>query len=255
MPVEQRFFIGMDLSKIRWATDGAIAVLLVYLVLYQPQWLFSLLHLATPNAAYRIDTNEKIIALTIDDGPHPNTTEQILEVLERHGAQATFFVLSRRLEHQPAIGHRLIDLGHELGHHMTVDEASIGLSRDEFARKFDLAHRQISPYGHRRWFRPGMGWYRPSMITHARRRGYCLVLGSLFPYDTHIPLVRFGRWFVLQNLTPGDILVLHDGPKGRGERTAALLDQLLPAMKARGYQMVSLSAAAQKTDSLNTGCL
>ncbi|MEM7066293.1 MAG: polysaccharide deacetylase family protein [Cyanobacteria bacterium P01_B01_bin.77] len=224
---------------------GSMGLLLItYIGLRQPQWMLHWVSQLRPGALFFIDTEQPVIALTIDDGPHRETTEAILQVLERHGVTATFFMLSDELPGHETTLQRLVEHGHELGHHMTKDEASIGLPAEQFRTKFVTADQALAAYGDVGWFRPGMGWYNDRMLHQIENRGYRLVLGSLFPYDTHIPSVRFAQWFVLNNLEPGDILVLHDGPKHRGERTTQLLDQLLPKIQARGYRVMTLSELA-----------
>ena len=221
---------------------GIIGTLfLTYGGLRQPQWMFRVGSLLKPGALFFVDTEQPVIALTIDDGPYVETTDAILQVLERHGVTATFFMLSDDLPEHDATIRRLVASGHELGNHMTEDEASISLSSNEFKDKFLRADGALSGYGPVSWFRPGMGWYNDAMVNVIAGEDYQLVLGSLFPYDPHVPSVRFAEWFVLTNLDPGDILVLHDGPKNRGERTVDLLGRLLPKIKARGYRIVTLT--------------
>lgn len=226
--------LGLSLGSIGTGLVG-------YLGLAQPRWMFRLASQLSPEALFFVDTHEPVIALTIDDGPHGETTEAILQALERHGARATFFVLSDAIPGNEAILQRLIAQGHELGNHMTVDESSIRLSSADFQSKFLSADQTLSTYSNIRWFRPGMGWYNQRMLVLTKERGYQLVLGSLFPYDTHVPSVRFAEWFVLNNLESGDILVLHDGPKNRGKRTVQLLAQLLPKIQQRGYRVITLT--------------
>ncbi|MGD1856759.1 MAG: chitin deacetylase family protein [Leptolyngbyaceae cyanobacterium] len=222
------------------AFSGVSILLLAYLGLRQPQWMFALVAKLQPGAVFFVDTEAPVIALTIDDGPHVKTTAAILSVLERYGAKATFFMLSDAIATHEATIQELVSSGHELGNHMTADESSLGLTPEDFRTKFIIADRALSTYGRVRWFRPGMGWYNARILNLATANGYQLVLGSLFPYDTHIPSVRFAQWFVLNNLESGDIMVLHDGP-GHGERTVKLLELLLPQIQQRGYRIVTLS--------------
>ncbi len=226
--------IGLGLSSMG-------IVFLAYLGLTQPQWVLQLAARLRPGALFFVDTETAVIALTIDDGPQAETTENILAVLERHGVKATFFMLSDELSGNEAVIERLIAHGHELGHHMTADESSIRLSTADFQTKFLRADQALSAYGNPRWFRPGMGWYNQDMVQFIEDQSYKLVLGSLFPYDTHVPFIQFSEWFVLNNLDPGDILVLHDGPKNRGQRTVQLLERLLPKIQQRGYRIVTLT--------------
>lgn len=219
---------------------GVGVLCLVHLSLKQPQWIFQLISQIRPGALFFVDTEDPVIALTIDDSPQVDSTKAILEVLEHHNVQATFFVLTDKLLNDDTILQTLISEGHELGHHMTADESSIRLSPKDFKAKFRKAEKTLSAYGTISWFRPGMGWYNRRMLDFVEAQGYQLVLGSLFPYDTHMPSVQFAEWFVLSNLDPGDILVLHDGPNNRGARTAQLLDQLLPKVQQKGYRVVTL---------------
>ena len=231
---------------------GTLGIALVtYLGLRQPQSIFGLISRVSPEVLFYVDTQQPVIALTIDDGPYPETTDAILQILERYEVNATFFMLSDAIAGHEATLQRLVAAGHELGHHMTVDESSIGLSAEEFKTKFLAADQALSPYGPLRWFRPGMGWYNQRMLQLVEDQGYQLVLGSLFPYDTHVPSVWFSQWFVLNNLDPGDIVVLHDGPENRGERTIQLLEQLLPEIQQRGYRIVTLTELASYGQAAN----
>ena len=91
-----------------------------------------------------------------------------------------------------------------------------------------------------RWFRPGGGWFRPSMLRSVAARGYRLVLGSIFPWDTFHPPPAWMAWFVLRNTHPGAILVLHDRPDTL-PATMELLRLVVPALRQRGYRFVSLN--------------
>lgn len=219
---------------------------LSYLGLGQPQWMFRVVSRWQPDAVFFVDTEAPVIALTIDDGPHLGTTEAILEVLNRYDVQATFFMLSDELPGNEVLLQNLVAQGHELGNHMTADESSLRLSSGAFETKFLRAHQALSGYDDNvSWFRPGMGLYNNRMINVVEAQGYQLVLGSLFPYDTHISSLQFAEWFVLSNLDPGDILVLHDGPKNRGKRTVDLLESLIPKIQSRGYRIVTLTQLNQ----------
>jgi len=231
-------------------------------VLTQPRWLFSVATRIMPGALYSVTLPEDApptIALTIDDGPS-SATADILAVLARYDAKATFFNISDRLPgHEETIIQSLA-AGHELGNHLTADEPSIRLSPVDFERSLLTAQAVWTPYLHQtapkhpsqpatlRWLRPGMGFYNSAMVNTAKRHGYQLVLGSVFPYDTHVPSVQFANAFILRNVNPGDIIVLHDGEAldppqqiSRGQRTVITLEKILPVLKARGYKITTVS--------------
>ena len=235
----------------RWLPVLFVGVLAILLALFPPRWGFRLANWVAPGAVYFLETAQPTVALTIDDGPSAGATPQILDVLDQFGATATFFLLTDNIANAPTQVPRLVNDDHELGNHLTTDEASIRLSPSDFEQRLYQADAVLSAYGPVQWLRPGMGWYNPRMVQAAAQAGYRLALGSVFPYDTHIPWVGFITWFIQANVQPGDIIVLHDGPE-RGQRTAAALAQLLPRLQARGYRIVTLSAlfdaAAQSAD-------
>jgi peptidoglycan-N-acetylglucosamine deacetylase len=73
-----------------------------------------------------------------------------------------------------------------------------------------------------------------------QRHGYRCVLGSVYPFDATIPSAAWATGYILRNVRPGAIVVLHDGG-GRGRRTARVLAEVLPELRRRGYRVVSLS--------------
>ena len=221
-------------------------ILLTILLLGQPRWLFALASRLFPGALYavpRSDPLTKAIALTIDDGPSPATAD-ILAVLERYDARATFFNISGNLPGYESTVQRTVASGHELGNHLTADEASIRLGIDNFEADLLAAEAALLPYlpqGTRlKWLRPGVGFYNADMVAVAQRHGYQLVLGSTFPYDTHIPSAQFASEFILRTVRSGNIVVLHDG-KERGRRTVKTLEIILPELRKRGYQVTTLA--------------
>jgi peptidoglycan-N-acetylglucosamine deacetylase len=192
-----------------------------------------------PGVVFAVDTRERVVAITIDDGPSA-ATPGILEVLDEHGARATFFLIGSRIEACPELAAQIVEAGHELGHHMMEDRPSRDLSDEEFARRFDRMDRILDDLGGSRWFRPGSGWYDNNMVQTAAERGYRTVLGSVYPYDAHIPWTGFLSWYVRQHTAPGSIVVLHDGP-GRGVRTAEALRSVLSDLDRRWYRAVTLT--------------
>ena len=78
------------------------------------------------------------------------------------------------------------------------------------------------------------------MLEILNSHQYDCVLGSVYPYDAHIPLVWFSVFHILVNTKPGSVIILHDG-KNRGKRTAKVLEQVLPKLKQRGIQVETLS--------------
>lgn len=192
-----------------------------------------------PDVVFSVETPTSAVALTIDDGPSAATPE-ILDVLDEHGASATFFLLGEQVRRHPDRARSIVAAGHEVGHHMMQDRASRDLPHDEFVESFEEMEGILDDLGGSRLFRPGSGWYDDRMVRRARERGYRTVLGSVYSFDPHIPWPGFHAWYVLQTAVPGSILVLHDGPS-RGVRTAEVLRKILPELNRRGYRIVTVS--------------
>jgi peptidoglycan/xylan/chitin deacetylase (PgdA/CDA1 family) len=205
-----------------------------------PGWLIQNLARWYPGCLYQVRTEEPLVALTIDDGPDPASTPLILTELGRQDARATFFLITDRLRGQEPLVRRLVGEGHELGNHFTQDRPSIRLSLPVFEADLLQAHRDLAPWGPPLWARPGSGWYSRAMISVLQRHGYRCALGSVYPFDAMIPSVAWATRYILRNVRPGAIVILHDGGS-RGRRTARVLAEVLPELRRRGYRVVSLS--------------
>jgi peptidoglycan/xylan/chitin deacetylase (PgdA/CDA1 family) len=129
--------------------------------------------------------------------------------------------------------------GHELGNHLMHDRPSIRLGADSFARDLRRTGEVLAGFAPVRWARPGSGWYSQTMIATMERAGYRCALGSVYPLDAAIPSAGFAARYVLRNVRPGSIVVLHDGG-ARGRRSARVLARVLPELGRRGYRVVSL---------------
>ncbi len=202
---------------------------------------------AFPGCTYFAHTDEKLVALTIDDGPDSITTRQILSVLARYNAKATFFLIGSRVQYHKNVISEIVNQGHEIGHHMFTGKTTIRLPFVEFKDQFDKTDSILSQYAKMNWFRPGSGWYSDEMIEYLTMNGYnyrC-VLGSVYPFDVQIPSTIFSATFILVNTCPGSILVLHDRGN-RGRRTVKVLSNIIPKLQKRRYQFVTLTQLFKK---------
>ena len=195
------------------------------------------------------------VALTIDDAPDPTTTPAILDTLRAHGAHATFFVITDQL--RPASGRdpiveRMGREGHEIGNHQTRDRPAIRLDSAEFEADLMRADSVLGAYGPMRWARPGSGWYSRRMIRTMRSAGRECVLGSVYPIDAGLGWPWLSERYVLAHARPGSIIILHDRGR-RGSRTAEVLGRVLPVLRARGFDVVTLSELAAVARLLDRG--
>jgi len=194
-----------------------------------------------PDVVYDIPTDAPLVALTLDDGPDPFGTPALLDVLARHGATATFFLLGERAAGHEALVEQIVGAGHEIGNHGMHDVPALDLPPAAFTRDLQEAHRELAAFQTElRWYRPGSAWYDDAMVESARRHGYTLALGSIYPFDAPLDGTSFASWWLRTDAEPGDIIVLHDGPE-RGLRAAEILDIVLPDLAVRGMRGVTLS--------------
>jgi peptidoglycan-N-acetylglucosamine deacetylase len=230
-----------------FAVAGGLLAATGAIVWTAPDWLIERLAQRYPGCLYRVRTQQRLVALTIDDGPDPASTPLILAELRRHGATATFFLITSRLRGDERLVRSLVAEGHELGNHFTQDRPSIRLDPHAFEADLLEAHRDISVWGRSIWARPGSGWYSQAMIEVMRQHGYRCALGSVYPFDATIPSGAWAARYILRNAKPGAIVVLHDGGS-RGRRTARVLAEVLPELRRRGYRIVSLSELVAAAD-------
>jgi peptidoglycan-N-acetylglucosamine deacetylase len=231
---------------------------LMSLLWLQPRWLWvQLSPWLCPGAVFFVETDALMFALTIDDGPddiethHPKTTHEILEVLAKYDAHATFFLIGERIT--PSSQHlvtEMVDRGNEVGNHLWKDEPSIKLPLSTFESELLQTQKSIldvaqlkNKSAQVRWLRPGGGMANREMIKIARKYHYRLALGSIWPYDTLIPSSQFAATQILSNVRPGAIVILHDrGDNGDwGKRTIQTLERVLPKLQHRGFKVVTLS--------------
>jgi peptidoglycan/xylan/chitin deacetylase (PgdA/CDA1 family) len=195
----------------------------------------------TPNVVYRVETGRPLVGLSFDDGPHPVHTPQVLDILARRRARATFFLIGERARRHPALVERIRAEGHEIGNHCDRDATLLLDSDAEFVDNLERTGRLLGLTGLPKLFRPPGGLAWPRQLELARARGYVCVLGSAYPHDPARPPVWYIRWLTAKNLAPGAIVILHDGIPD-ASRGIAALPAILAAGRDRGLEFVSVGA-------------
>jgi len=108
----------------------AAALLGVGLVVFwmEPLSVLSVIERFTPNIIYRVRTHRPVVALSFDDGPHPTFTLEVLEILRRHDAKATFFLIGERALRHPEVVSQIKAAGHDVGNHYFRNGPTLGHS-------------------------------------------------------------------------------------------------------------------------------
>lgn len=122
---------------------GGIAAIALYVFFVEPLWVLPWLGWMTPGILYRVKTREALVALSFDDGPHAVFTPKVLEILERHGAKATFFLIGERALRYPELVERIRAAGHEIGNHCWRDGTVLGHSQGRFRDELERTELAI----------------------------------------------------------------------------------------------------------------
>lgn len=193
----------------------------------------------------RVATREPVLALTFDDGPHPEDTPPLLELLERHGARATFFMVGKSARRWPDLVKRVADGGHAIGNH-TWDHQSMPLLTGRYRRKqIEWCAEALSPHG-TRLFRPPYGEQSLGSRLDALRAGHDVVCWDVIAEDWRDDPPEALVKRVYRRLRRGSIVLFHDTLyttveedwKDRRPMRAAV-EQLLVDLKDR-YRFVTV---------------
>ncbi len=193
------------------------------------------------------DDDPPTVYLTIDDGPNPTATPQLLDVLARHDAQATFFVIDKHLTEDTApFVRRAFEEGHAVGVHSHTRWLMLKTPK-RMARTLDeAADRMERLTGHRpcKAFRPHGGNRSVPMLLGAARAGYTVYGWGWMLWDFNWFRERTADDIVPRlagRASPGDIIVIHDGhhenPQADRQYAIETVDRLIPELRKRGYEL------------------
>jgi peptidoglycan/xylan/chitin deacetylase (PgdA/CDA1 family) len=205
----------------------------------QPLVVLSLFERLTPNVIYRLRVEAPIVALSFDDGPHPTFTPQVLDILQRYNARATFFLIGERALLYPELVAQIKAAGHQVGNHYYRNGPTFGHSDAEFVRYLQQTEAAIGLTEEPKLFRAPGGVAWPKQLRLARALGYKYILGSAYPNDPMHPPVWYISWLIEKNLAPGTIVILHDGISD-ATRSIQALPHVLQAGRQRGIRFVSV---------------
>ncbi|MEQ1675947.1 MAG: polysaccharide deacetylase family protein [Chitinophagaceae bacterium] len=178
---------------------------------------------------WSIDTNEKTVYLTFDDGPHPQATPFVLDELKKYDAKATFFCIGKNVEAHPDIYKRILDEGHRVGNHTQNHLNGWKTDTDAYLADISEAAKQIDST----LFRPPYGRIRT--VQAKRLKAYKIVMWDVLSGDFDESV---SKEKCLHNVTsrskPGSIIVFHDS-----QQALTRLQHALPAamqfFKESGY--------------------
>jgi len=194
------------------------------------------------------------IALTFDDGPHPQHTPRLLEVLDHYQISASFFWLGVCVNRSPEVARSIYQRGHWIGLHGYTHRSFPRLSAAELRQSLEQTQMAIAQscqletaYVQQqiRDVRPPYGLFTPKTLAHLRQWDYRPVMWSVVPEDWVQPGVEVVIRRVLQQTQNGSLIVLHDGLCG-GVDAAAIAAQIIPRLLQAGYRFVTVDQLWQE---------
>ena len=191
-----------------------------------------------------VESKQPLIALTFDDGPHPNAVPQILAILQQHNVRATFFVTGAELERNPELGAALVADGHELGNHSYSHKRMVFRSHSFIASEIQRTDELIRRAGHigKINFRPpygAKGFALPYYLAESDRQ---TIMWNIEPESdsTIASSSEAIASHVIENATPGSIILLHVMYESR-RTSLASVQHIIEGLHRKGYRFVTVS--------------
>jgi len=179
------------------------------------------------------------VVLTFDDGPDPEKTPIILDILDKYRVKATFFIIGKKIKGNENLVRQIIQKGHEIGNH-SYEHSKLwdfhlsGTLRKDIQKTqdiiFDVTGMRI------RYFRPPYGVINPMVHNALKGMDYHVIAWSKRSFDTILRSKNKILRRMTGNLKPGDIMLFHDTSK----ITLVLLEQIIVAIQKENYKIVSL---------------
>ena len=205
---------------------------------HPPKWFRALF----PGAIFFLPAGRegaKRVFLTFDDGPIPEVTPWVLDILDRYKVKATFFMVGQNAERYPHLLQEVIKRGHETANHSLHHVKGLGISTQRYIHDVEEGSKATGST----LFRPPHGWLSPMQLSAVKKKKFTLVMYDIVTrdYSRRIDAER-----VVENVKryakDGSIIVFHDSVKS-WPRLQTALPESIKWLKSRGYEFMTLSEA------------
>ncbi|MEZ0005322.1 peptidoglycan/xylan/chitin deacetylase (PgdA/CDA1 family) [Flavobacterium sp. 28YEA47A] len=201
---------------------------------------------AFPKYIWDIPNNAKTIYLTFDDGPIPEITEWVLDLLKENNIKATFFCIGNNIEKHPGIFQKIIQEGHAIGNHTFNHLKGWKTAKKEYIENTVLCEKAIQQYannnGHRsKLFRPPYGKIKLSQAKLLQRLGYTIIMWDVISMDFDKNITpKECLENVTKNTSSGSVIVFHDSIKAFGN-LQIVLPEAIRYLKEKGFVFDKIS--------------
>ena len=185
--------------------------------------------------ADRADPEEKLVALTFDDGPHPVYTEEILDVLDQAGVEASFFMMGKEAELYPDVVKKVSDAGHLIGNHTYTHANVCQISAEETVEEITKTNDILEGLTGKRpqFFRPPFGCKNEAL---EKQTGMFWIFWDVDTLDWNCQNAEQVYCQVVKNVEENDIILMHDAYPS----TVEAVRELIPALQEMGYTFVTV---------------
>jgi peptidoglycan/xylan/chitin deacetylase (PgdA/CDA1 family) len=207
------------------------------------------------DVSWAVDTTQKLVALTFDDGPMPNWTPMVHDILDDARIPATFFLIGQRVVRHARLIHGRMDR-HAVGNHTWAHTDMSRMSHADAYRALSRAHAAITEVTGKEpaILRPPLGNIGGTTLSAAGKMGYHIVLWSLKMREAALghPAGRLVD-YIVDSCEPGTILLAHD--TGHRDRLVSIrgLPAMIRGLRAKGFEFVTVPELLEATDSAPTG--
>ena len=185
--------------------------------------------------------NEKLVALTFDDGPSGRFTRKLLEGLEERGAKATFLLCGYRMEQYPELTERITQEGHEIGLHGSSHKSMQDMCQRDTVQEIRKAMTLLPDGCEVSFLRPPGGLCSECIQTVAKEFGLSILHWSVDPKDWAIHDAKAIEKAVIRHVRDGDVILLHDMSDSSVEAALKIVDEL----QEQGFRFVTASELAR----------
>ena len=204
---------------------------------------------------FRVQTNQRMVALTFDDGPDPRWTPRVLALLRQYNAHATFFEVGKNVVAHPDLVHAVLGDGNEVADH-TWDHPDLEIMPTVMVdREITQGANAITQVGAPapKYFRPPKGFTDDAVSVLANANQYRTIFWDLCleAFVDHTGNMPEAVGDMLGRVQPGSIILAHDGGIPDRTKTMKTLPMLLQGLKARGYKMVDVTTLLKAAQHLN----
>lgn len=227
------------MMKKKWIFSG-IGILLFILLLFSiNQLMNSRTYQLFGDLISQVETDQKVVALTFDDGP-TNRNSDLLPLLEKYHAKATFFLIGADIEKYPDEAKKLVEAGHQIGNHTYSHDRMVFKTPSFIKKEIERTDRLIREAGYKGEivFRPPYGKKLVGLPYYLKKHDRKTILWNLEP-DSYFSSASDKIKYIKENMKPGSIILMHPWYGDSAEEFKAI-EGILQELSNEGYEFVTV---------------